>query len=365
VLLFLFDMDDVLYDYDYATRMARLSAATGVADHDLRTRWWKAGHEHIAEAGGYATAEAYLAAFAAAVGASEGAAPPGPVPSHPPLGVPPETEVESPPHADEPDVVLFHRFAEVAAGIWWAPVPMLLAAPTMDDGTLDAGELASRLAAFEAAGCRPWPHDLLQALLRVAPEDRPALHDAVQRIAGGTGASILAWLADGASADGLSKLPPELAEIWSRLWTFTEPPHSFGRAREWSTHWAWMLPFARDVIAAHLGVPREAVIEALTASGHFSPQSLDAPSGASGRPLVETFVGGGDDFTASDDLMTAAAGCATLTDDEKHLLRLRYYDDLTQQRIAEQIGVSQMQVSRRLASILAKIREGSAIAGAA
>ena len=120
-----------------------------------------------------------------------------------------------------------------------------------------------------------------------------------------------------------------------------------------------------DVIAAHLGVPREAVIEALTASGHFSPQSLDAPSGASGRPLVETVVGGGDDFTASDDLMTAAAGCATLTDDEKHLLRLRYYDDLTQQRIAEQIGVSQMQVSRRLASILAKIREGSAIAGAA
>ncbi|MFC5677434.1 sigma-70 family RNA polymerase sigma factor [Aeromicrobium endophyticum] len=119
------------------------------------------------------------------------------------------------------------------------------------------------------------------------------------------------------------------------------------------------------VIAAHLGVPREVVTEALAASGHFSPQSLDAPSGASGRPLVETVVGDGDDFTAADDLMTAAAGCAQLTADEKHLLRLRYYDDLTQQGIAERIGVSQMQVSRRLASVLAKIREGSAIVGAA
>lgn len=68
MLLFLFDMDDVLYDYDYATRMARLSAATGVADGELRTRWWKAGHEHVAEAGGYDTAAAYLAAFSAAVG---------------------------------------------------------------------------------------------------------------------------------------------------------------------------------------------------------------------------------------------------------------------------------------------------------
>ena len=73
----------------------------------------------------------------------------------------------------------------------------------------------------------------------------------------------------------------------------------------------------------------------------------------------------GDDFTAADDLMTAAAGCARLTEDEKNLLRMRYYDDMTQQRIAEQVGVSQMQVSRRLAAILAKIREGSAIAGAA
>ncbi len=119
------------------------------------------------------------------------------------------------------------------------------------------------------------------------------------------------------------------------------------------------------LVAAHLGVPVADVSEAMAASSHFSPQSLDAPSGASGRSLVETVQGAGDAFEAADDLMTVAPGCATLTVEERHILRLRFYDDMTQQRIAEEVGVSQMQVSRRLASILAKIRTGSQIVGAA
>jgi RNA polymerase sigma-B factor len=122
---------------------------------------------------------------------------------------------------------------------------------------------------------------------------------------------------------------------------------------------------SRDLIAHHLGVRPSEVGEAMAASSHFSPQSLDAPSGASGRPLVETVQGGGDAFGAADDLMTVAPGCAELTDEERHILRLRFYEDMTQQRIAEEVGVSQMQVSRRLAAILAKIRTGSQIAGAA
>ena len=121
----------------------------------------------------------------------------------------------------------------------------------------------------------------------------------------------------------------------------------------------------RDLVAAHLGVSAADVSEAMSASSHYSPQSLDAPSGASGRPLVETVQDDGDAFEAADDLMTVAPGCATLTAEERHILRLRFYDDMTQQRIAEEVGVSQMQVSRRLASILAKIRTGSQIAGAA
>jgi RNA polymerase sigma-B factor len=122
---------------------------------------------------------------------------------------------------------------------------------------------------------------------------------------------------------------------------------------------------SRDLVASRLGISVDDVGEAMSASSHYSPQSLDAPSGASGRPLVETVSGVDDAFLAADDLLTAAPGCADLTDDERHLLRLRFYDDLTQQRIAEEIGVSQMQVSRRLAAIIAKIRAGASIADAA
>lgn len=74
MLLFLFDMDDVLYDYDYAVRMDRLAEMTGVERTELRRRWWDAGHERVAEAGGYATEADYLAAFAAAVGVEASAA---------------------------------------------------------------------------------------------------------------------------------------------------------------------------------------------------------------------------------------------------------------------------------------------------
>jgi len=68
-LLFIFDMDDVLYDYDWRTRMSGLSAATGLSIEQLWERWWN-GPEHAAEAGTPDSADAYLDAFNAAVGGS-------------------------------------------------------------------------------------------------------------------------------------------------------------------------------------------------------------------------------------------------------------------------------------------------------
>lgn len=67
-LLYIFDMDDVLVDYDWRVRMAGLAAATGVSFAELRRRWWHERGEFAAEAGGFADADAYLAAFRAAVG---------------------------------------------------------------------------------------------------------------------------------------------------------------------------------------------------------------------------------------------------------------------------------------------------------
>lgn len=66
--LFIFDMDNVLYDYDWPTRMASLTALTGLPLAELRRRWWHGEGELAAEAGGFRDADAYLAAFTAALG---------------------------------------------------------------------------------------------------------------------------------------------------------------------------------------------------------------------------------------------------------------------------------------------------------
>jgi putative hydrolase of the HAD superfamily len=66
-LLFVFDMDDVLYDYDWERRMEGLTALTGYDLDELRRRWWNASGEWAAEAGEYRTAERYHAAFTRAL----------------------------------------------------------------------------------------------------------------------------------------------------------------------------------------------------------------------------------------------------------------------------------------------------------
>jgi HAD superfamily hydrolase (TIGR01509 family) len=67
-LLFIFDMDDVLYDYDWRVRMAGMTDLTGLSLEQLRERWWNDSGEWRAEAGGYADADEYLAAFSRALG---------------------------------------------------------------------------------------------------------------------------------------------------------------------------------------------------------------------------------------------------------------------------------------------------------
>lgn len=67
-LLFIFDMDDVLYDYDWRQRMAGMTAMTGLSLDELRERWWTAEGEWAAEAGGFASGTEYLAALEEALG---------------------------------------------------------------------------------------------------------------------------------------------------------------------------------------------------------------------------------------------------------------------------------------------------------
>lgn len=66
-LLFLFDMDDVLYDYDWRARMAGLTELTGHDLAELRRRWWHEAGEQAAEAGRFPDGAGYRAAQNAAL----------------------------------------------------------------------------------------------------------------------------------------------------------------------------------------------------------------------------------------------------------------------------------------------------------
>jgi glucose-1-phosphatase len=68
-LLFLFDMDEVLYRYDWITRMEGMTAITGHDLEELRRRWWNpTGGERLAEAGHWPDADSYLDALSEAMG---------------------------------------------------------------------------------------------------------------------------------------------------------------------------------------------------------------------------------------------------------------------------------------------------------
>ena len=47
----------------------------------------------------------------------------------------------------------------------------------------------------------------------------------------------------------------------------------------------------------------------------------------------------------------------TLSDKERKLIRLRYYEDMTQTQVAAELGISQVQVSRLEKKILLRLRQ--------
>ncbi|MFZ0140925.1 MAG: sigma-70 family RNA polymerase sigma factor [Aeromicrobium sp.] len=111
-----------------------------------------------------------------------------------------------------------------------------------------------------------------------------------------------------------------------------------------------------DELASDLDVEPEDVVEALSARGCFRSESTDRETGSSGLTIGETLASTDSDLELVEEWVTFCALSRELTRDERELLRMRFVDDLTQQEIADQLGVSQMQVSRRLRKVLETMR---------
>ncbi|MDZ5660401.1 sigma-70 family RNA polymerase sigma factor [Nocardioides sp. S-58] len=111
-------------------------------------------------------------------------------------------------------------------------------------------------------------------------------------------------------------------------------------------------------VAEHLGEELDAVVEALTADGYFSPTSLDNVVGG-GTSTLGDLQGGEDPAMRSVEAkMLIDPLVHRLSDRDRDIVRLRFYEERTQGEIAESIGVTQAQVSRILARILAQLRAG-------
>lgn len=109
-------------------------------------------------------------------------------------------------------------------------------------------------------------------------------------------------------------------------------------------------------IAEDLGEPTHAVADAEEAEGCFSPVSLDAPQRIDGQARIETMADTSEPYEAVEAGAVVWPALRCLNPREQTIVRLRFFDQLTQREIGERIGISQMQVSRVLRGILDKLR---------
>jgi RNA polymerase sigma-B factor len=113
-------------------------------------------------------------------------------------------------------------------------------------------------------------------------------------------------------------------------------------------------------IAKRAGVTEDEVLEALESGQAYSTTSLDAPAGDDDDAPMRGDRIGEEDFRL--DNLEYFASLAPLIQElprrEQEILYLRFFKGMTQSKIAEQVGISQMHVSRLLTRILEFLREG-------
>ncbi|GAA2631584.1 RNA polymerase sigma factor SigF [Paractinoplanes durhamensis] len=122
------------------------------------------------------------------------------------------------------------------------------------------------------------------------------------------------------------------------------------------THQLGRPPLVAD-IAVHLGITEEDVLEGLEGARAYNTTSLSTPIGADGNTeLGDTISDKADDYDAVDLRASLGPALALLDEREQKIVTLRFYGNLTQSQIADQIGISQMHVSRLLTKALTKLR---------
>jgi len=119
------------------------------------------------------------------------------------------------------------------------------------------------------------------------------------------------------------------------------------RATEELTHELLRQPTAYE-LAEHMGIEVEDVLLALEMRGASRPASLDfTPENEDEDAPISAFLGveerGYSDF---DNLETIRSAMAQLDERQREVIRLRFFENLSQREVAARLDISQMSVSR-------------------
>jgi RNA polymerase sigma-B factor len=132
------------------------------------------------------------------------------------------------------------------------------------------------------------------------------------------------------------RVPRDVQELTSRL----------VRTREELTRLLGRSPNVAELARA-AAASEEQVVEALHASEAYRALSLDEPI-ANGLAPADALGDHDDGFERTEHRIMLRCGLAALAPREREILRLRFFEGLTQREIADRVGISQMHVSRLL-----------------
>lgn len=107
-----------------------------------------------------------------------------------------------------------------------------------------------------------------------------------------------------------------------------------------------------------LGESAEAISEAMACQHHMYPASLDVPIGDEhASTMADLIPSNGDELEKAESAAVISSAIRVLPPRDRRVLQLRFFEDRTQQEIARELGVTQMQVSRILSKSLMLLRD--------
>ncbi|NHA00095.1 SigB/SigF/SigG family RNA polymerase sigma factor [Nocardioides sp. W3-2-3] len=135
-----------------------------------------------------------------------------------------------------------------------------------------------------------------------------------------------------------------------------EPAHADQRLHRRVSPRAWAAPPPRARLAEAIGCSVEEIVEGPESSNAYSTLSLDATDddsdGGAGQSMLDA-MGVDDEALEHVEIRESVKPLLeNLPPREKKILLLRFFKNMTQSQIAEEIGVSQMHVSRLLSRTL-------------